>query len=165
VELDFSRVSVALISTTPPRGPAVFHRHPSWGGARQCVACAGDRPLEIVQGHSERHTAPSGFWRWELRTSLCSIRGGPAASDRGAHNRLTVGRHLIQSPSRGRISCGCRVRAGWHWGRRRAGRGSFACASAGVRGEDRAKPRPGPSVRSTLRAAAEAWTGFARCYV
>src|SRR5262245_53649503 len=34
------------------------------------------------------------------------------------------------------------------------------------RGEEhRAQPRPGPAVRSTLRVAAAAWTGFARCYV
>jgi hypothetical protein len=67
--------------------------------------------------HSDRHTAPSGFWRSALRTTWRSIRDGPAARDPGAHNRLTVGRHLISNihddEIRARRSC---IRPSLHGG-------------------------------------------------
>ena len=54
----------------------------------------------------------------------------------------------------------------WMALRAKAGRARIVCVCVcRCQREDRAQPRPGPSVRSTLRAAAEAWTGFARCYV
>jgi hypothetical protein len=47
--------------------------------------------------HSNRQTAPSGFSRSALRTIWYSMGDRPAARAPGAHNCLTVGRHLISN--------------------------------------------------------------------
>ena len=112
---------------------------------------------------SERQTASSGFSPSSLRTSWRSLGDGSAARDPGAHNHLTVGCNLTS-----KHQYGARAILGWNVAR------SFdyemSRGGSGVRCRRRERGAPcsaasRPSVRSTLRVAAAAWTGFARCYV
>jgi len=99
--------------------------------------------------------------------------GRPADSARNMSTAASWDRVLTQTFSRSQARQSVAVKVAWQVSQVRAGEEGVECLNRrGVtdRCLSRRRRAPGsaasrPSIRSTLRVAAAAWTGFARCYV